>query len=390
MFTYIMCYLPSLFFAYLATKTKRKDAVIFFSVISILIPAVFGGVRHKTIGVDVMGYGYGDALYALNIDSLPNFVANTKGMTEIAYQVLCYVSANMFNHPNGALFAYQLVTVSGMYIGAYRLRDIAPLPLSMLVFFTLHHQGSFNGMRQNMACAIILAGFYTLRQKRYSKFLLYVLAAFTFHASAIVAAVSVGGLYMISTSEVSRDMQKPRPRKIAYLVVLAVVAFQPIMSAVLEYMMNFSFFPAGKYMGELNDESSFLNKITFELAILSLGPVIMLILYRKGAQKLFRKGSLREGEADFFLVNSLMMLVEYAIISIAAVRRIFMYSDYIEIIVFASLPRLVSKKKFRMLVGLTVVAIMLLCWYGRYFAPAIGSKIRDDSDNYYRTVLLED
>ena len=388
MLIYLSVLIPSIFFAYLASRAKRKEVALFFSVLSILLPSVLGGLRHDTIGVDVHTYGYPDAIAALNASSFADFMAN-RGF-EHGYCILCYFSANAFGHPNGALFAYQLVTVSGMYIGAYRLRDIAPLPLSMLVFFTLHYQGSFNGMRQHMACAIILAGFYTLRQKRYSAFLLYVLAAFTFHASAIVAAVSVGGLYMISTSEVSSDMQKPRPRKIAYLVVLAVVAFQPIMSAVLEAMMNFSFFPAGKYMGELNDESSILNKITFELAILSLGPVIMLILYRKGAQKLFRKGSLREGEADFFLVNSLIMFVEYAIISIAAVRRIFMYSDYIEIIVFASLPRLVSKKKFRMLVGLTVVAIMLLCWYGRSFAPAIGSKVRDDSNQYYRTVLLED
>ena len=117
-----------MYFAYLASRSKRKSTIILYSIISIMIPVFLGGLRAKSVGTDTGGYGYRDALDAIYSISFYDFMTHDATIREPLYKIVCYTFANLFQHPNGALFAYQLITVACVYVGCWRFRKVAPPP----------------------------------------------------------------------------------------------------------------------------------------------------------------------------------------------------------------------------------------------------------------------
>ena len=376
--TYIICYLMSIFFAYLAQRAKNKDVVIFYSVISILITSILGGLRAATIGTDVGYYGYPDALKAIKAESLLSFV-NSGIRGEIGYLCVCYISANLFNHPNGALFMYQLITITCVYLGAYRYRKIAPVYMTMTLFYLMYYQYSYNAMRQSIATAIVFAGLYCLRDGHYKKFIVYVLAASLFHISAIIALVSVLVVYYVATYKKSRDRQSVIKYVLPYLMMLSVFLIQSLSSYALEH---FRFMNYVKYLNNLNEGNT--NKL---LTTFLLGPITIFILYPKGAKKLFQ-GSYRYEEDKYFKINAMFLFACSLAIKFYAVRRILLYAEYMNLIAVASLPRIVKNKRLRVIVAMTILVVAAIYWQRRYIHIPPGGTVPASETWPYKSILF--
>ena len=375
---YIICYSVSIFFAYLAQRAKNKDVVLFYSIMSILITSLLGGLRDRRIGTDVGLYGYPDALKAMKSPSLLSFI--TSGIRgEVGYLCVCYVSANMLGHPNGALFAYQLLTITFVYIGAYRYRKIAPLHMTMALFYAMYCQYSYNAMRQSIAAAIVFAGTYTLRQGRYKKFIMYVLAASLFHVSAIVSLGAIMLMYHITTYSTEQLRNKGIKPVLPYIMIMGVLLLQPT----AEYLLrNFRFMKYVGYLNNLNEGN--VNKL---FSTLVAGPIIMFLLYSRGAKRLF-SGSGRYGEDKFFNINAVFLLVFSLAIRFYVVRRILLYSEYVNLIVVAALPHFVKEKRLRVLVTMTVLFVATIFWYRRYCIIPPGGTVPSSETWPYKSILF--
>ncbi|MBQ4430587.1 MAG: EpsG family protein, partial [Synergistaceae bacterium] len=199
---YIACFLVSTLMAHVASRSKDRGLIILCSVVSILIPCVLGGLRAHGIGTDTKVYGYPDCRAALSASDFFSFLASRR--QEIGYSALCYGIMKTLGHQNWCYFAYQLITVSCVYIGLYKHREKISLPFALLIWFFIFYNPTYNNMRQSMAASIILMGFNNIESRRYSKFMLYVFVAFLFHRSSLLALPLIMVMYIVITSEAVR------------------------------------------------------------------------------------------------------------------------------------------------------------------------------------------
>ena len=279
MLIYIFCYLASLFFAYLAQRSRNKGTIILLSVISIMIPCILGGLRARTIGTDTRGYAYPNALKALHVQNFWNYFDSLPDK-EPGYKLLCWVIMKIFGHPNYTLFSYQLITVSCIYIGAYRFRKIAYVPFTMLIFYLVYYQQSYNTMRQIIAASIVFAGLRDVIDRRYLRFMLYLIIAATFHYSALVCAVSAAFMHYALDSEFLAKHSTLKSA-IALSIIGSVIFFKPLASFAFSYLP----FMSEKYSIFL-DITAEENARKYMIGIFS-GPIIMFCLYARGARRLY-------------------------------------------------------------------------------------------------------
>ena len=123
---YILCFVSSAFFAYLASRSKDKGVIFLCSAICILIPSIIGGLRHYTVGADSMGYGIRLSTQALRYPNFLDYFADVS--TEPGCAFLFYWGSVIFGNYSGAFFLFELITMTCFYIGAYKHRKIISLP----------------------------------------------------------------------------------------------------------------------------------------------------------------------------------------------------------------------------------------------------------------------
>ena len=95
---YIACFFASVSFAYLASRSSRRGDAVLFSVISILVMCVLGGLRKYTVGIDSYAYGPIICGSALTAPDLVSFVSNSH--METGYLTLTYVLMKTLGHQN--------------------------------------------------------------------------------------------------------------------------------------------------------------------------------------------------------------------------------------------------------------------------------------------------
>ena len=72
---YVVMFVFSTFFAYMASRAKNRGGVIFFSVICILLPSIIGGLRRVGVGVDTVVYALPHYSAAVRAVSFMDFLA---------------------------------------------------------------------------------------------------------------------------------------------------------------------------------------------------------------------------------------------------------------------------------------------------------------------------
>lgn len=340
---YICCFLLSIFFAWVASRSKDKGLSVLCSIISILIPSILGGLRNPGVGTDTLVYGLPNAMEALRANNFLEFAARK----EPGYALLCYATMKIFEHVNWVFFMYQLVTVGCFYVGAYKHRKIVSLPLLMFLFLFRHYIFSYNAMRQSMAASIIFMGIDHLENKEYKKFFMYILIAFTFHFSSIAMAIMILGTYIIVT-------QKSYYRRITiFLLVLLLFFTRPVATAILQMIKFDKYLMYVTAPGEGGKYS--LNNTYLSLLVFQVWEYIIFIMYSQGAKRV-----LGVDNFEYYKFNLIISFMFYHVIRLFF--RLSMYTEFINMIAIAALPFIMKDKYLKLLVMLSIIFAYSFRW----------------------------
>ena len=350
---YLYVCILSVLFAHLAARTKDKTLIYIYSAISILIPSIVGGLRAYGVGTDTMVYARPDFLSALQSPDMETFVFSGR---EIGYRFICYTVANAFRHENWCYFAYQIISLTCVYIGAYKHKDKLSLPFFMFVWFAMYYTPSYNAIRQTLACAIIFMNIDQLEKKKYWSFALTIVFAALFHTSALATFALLIGLHIVTTS---KTLDNNLWMKI--IVLYGSLAMFLVLRPIMAVMVN-SFSVFAKYVGyvNLNRSGGTLFAGYNSVLVLFIGETIMFLLYGKRGSYLFFNNGIKNFE--FYKYNMMFCVVFIAVVHIIA-YRILMYQYYVNLLALSALPRFVKEKHLRFLVMMIIVAVLSYYWW---------------------------
>lgn len=348
-------------FAWLASRSKGKVAVFFWSALSVLVLCILGGLRKPFVQTDINIYAWWDYREARNALSYAKFVISRK-YYEPGYLLVCYISAQIFGNLNWNLFSYQLVTISCFYIGAYRQRKNISLPLLILAFCFLYYNLSYNVMRQSMACGIVFMGISHLSERKYFRFSLYVLAAFFFHRSALVVFPLLIALHIVMTSQLVLNNSWLKLFIIGSTFVILIFA-RSLMSFILS-----NFLTLDKYSGYMSRLSR--NITSWSAIVIPSAELLALSIYSKQAKKVIVP--VDGGGVNFFQF-SLFFSIMYGVMVRLLTDRIFMYSNYMNLILIASFPKFIKEKYLKVIIIMVIIFSLVLQWWNYYINHGMHS-----------------
>ena len=364
----IIAILFSVFFAWLAANVKNKPLMILCSVVSILIPAIVGGLRQVGVGTDTKVYGYPNAMEAYTSESFMDFMFTKR---EPGYGLVCYLTMKIFGHVNWCFFFYQLITIGCFYVGAYKHRKVASLPLTMICFFGLFYYPSFNVIRQSMAASIIFMGINNLEEKKYWRFLAYIITAFMFHFSSVSLFVLILLPYFI----ISRGLY------VKYFILISFIAsiifIRPIATFAMQITRSLNLVP-DRYFAYMNASHEYgMNRnegFSRGVFLFQLGVFAMLFLCAGRGRKILGRDNFNFYSFNFLFV---IMLRDF----VRLFPRLVLYNDFIDVIVYSSMPNFVKDKYMKFL--LTTIVIFRMMFFG--FRMIIGSQ--SNAEWEYRSIL---
>ena len=354
---YVSCFLVSVFFAYLAQKSRDKKVMILFSVISILVPSILGGLRANGVGIDTLVYGYQNCMRALRS---PDFLTFNKASgTDLGYNIICYSVMKTFGHENWFYFVCMLITISCTYVGAYRHKDKIPLYVTMFVFYFMFYNRSLNVIRQFLSASIIFMNFDKLEKKEYGKFSLWILFASLFHRSAFMVFGVGLAMHMVMTSD---EVQKKAWLKFAILISVAVMlAFT---RRIMRTALSFVPFLAAKYDVYFDNQYNETGGSTLILLI-TFGTLLMMLLYRKGAAYTLSGPAEDKSNIEFYKFNLIFCIIFQLAVRFM-LNRFLLYSQVFNIFATAAISRFVKEKYLRVITNMILIAVMIFYWWWHY------------------------
>ena len=147
---YILCFAISVFFAIIANKYKDSSKkYYFFSIISILFPALLAGLRDVNIGTDVKVYVLPSFNIALASHNLSAFFENMKYYNlDFLFLVLTFFTSHAFENISFVLFCESFITISLFYFGINNICDEKKgRPFIFLLFLLIYYNFSLNNIQ---------------------------------------------------------------------------------------------------------------------------------------------------------------------------------------------------------------------------------------------------
>lgn len=197
MIEYIVVFLLSagLFkLSYKSYKSERYREYKIFFFLGIILPALLAGFRGIEIGTDVQNYalplfkiaqnnniiGYYSSSFLNSYNT--NFVASI----EPGYNIMVFLSSKIFPSVNGLLFINQFLIMLFIGLGIKKYSKNNDWSLAILVFYFMFYNETLNMMRQGISLSIIFFAFSYLLEKKYKKYIYFVLLSILFHVSGMI------------------------------------------------------------------------------------------------------------------------------------------------------------------------------------------------------------
>lgn len=157
------------------------------SILAVLPPILIAGLRDSTVGTDMELYivpifngiaSNGQNLMEF-IDSYPDI--------EIGYLFINYVIAQLTDQPFFLLLSIHILIIIPLYITAMKWREYLSPALFMFIFYMIFFQESLSIVRQSIALSFSMLAFTFFWEKRYIQYFLFMVIAFLFHQTAVIA-----------------------------------------------------------------------------------------------------------------------------------------------------------------------------------------------------------
>ena len=157
---------------------------VFFIAVAVLIPAVIGGYRDLTVGIDVLVYGESMFEYARSCNSINELIeyASTR---EYGYFILNYLCSRVSSDVHFFLFVSELIKYTLVAIVALHFREKMNPTVFMFTYIVMFYFSGLCLMRQTLAMCICFFAFIFL-EKNKLVYLALITLAWTFHSSAFI------------------------------------------------------------------------------------------------------------------------------------------------------------------------------------------------------------
>ena len=237
MFAYILVLLLTCLLAEITQRISEKNnkkIIILLSLLVILVPSAFAGLRDTKIGTDVELYVTPNFYYATQSASLGEYFETSK--EEPLYTIMNFVVSRFTNDVNWLLFIIQLIMTSLVYVTIYKQRKRMPMWFGMMVYMILFYTRFLNLIRQGIAVCIVVFAFNFIEDKKPIKYFASIIIAMLFHRTAIVALP----LYFINILLNKEDKKSKKIMLGIYILVIASIFFYDI---ILNVLLNINILP---------------------------------------------------------------------------------------------------------------------------------------------------
>lgn len=350
---YLVCYLVSALFTYLASKQETKKRMLIYSAIAIMIPVILAGLRDYSIGIDTNGYltKHRYWLGAASRDTLWEYLQYYFSLEygEPLFAIFLGTVEAVFGNYSVFLFLIHLGIISGFYIGAFRMRKYVQPAVVMLVFYFVCFSQSLNIMRQYLAMAWVFAVFPDIHEKKWIRFFLVVAVAMTLHTSAFLALIPFF-VYVVLNIPMQILNRKKWYR---WGVVIGVTLAAVLLCAPVARL--------AMHLGILNE------KYLFYLENEAISPAVLLsVITGAGLVAVYfcrQKIAARYAEFDFYFLNSIVyLLLQQFSWFIIYGSRLSMYQMFSWMITIAMVENVQDKPMKKRLAWVYVVGITFVYW----------------------------
>lgn len=159
-------------------RNKHSQATMFFYIVAVCVLVFVAGFRYR-VGTDFGGYYLSYDRYA------KEFFGHLITLDEPGFRFICWFTVLLKGNGTTAIFLSAAVTIVLYLKTIYKNTDCLLSTTLLYIFLGCWH-GSFNGIRQYLAAAVIFAGIRYIKDKKFWKYALIVFIAFLFHKSAIL------------------------------------------------------------------------------------------------------------------------------------------------------------------------------------------------------------
>ena len=356
---YFGCYLLSVLTCQGALQVRGKRWQFrLLMALSVLFPVLLAGLRATSVGTDVSYYLVTDFRLAGLRPSFIRFLTSYASSREILYMLIVYAVKKAFDNINVVLFLFQLITIVGIHIGLYKHRNIVSMPLALAIFLLLFYSETLNLLRQWMGLGIIFAGLDHVENRRYWRFVPYVVVGAMFHITSLLALVIIP-LHYILYHELHGQRQVV---KLTFLLLTGVVCLS--FDRLIQLVINLGFLSA-KYMVYVDKSSVSGHNID---TVLTLAEIAILLVYNRRLTKTVRNFTFYKYNTYLYLIVLQLGRVMFYGNRFAATFRL------INILTLAALPGITSDRRERQIIRYGLIALCsVYCWYMYIYAGVNGT-----------------
>lgn len=174
MLAYIVVFAVSIASYAVGIRVRNKILFCFFLMITILLPAILGGLRDPLVGKDFSGYGCVAWNSAVHSDSFYKYSTNSENVVvslEIAYLALNYIVSRFFSDFHVFFFVHQFLLMSAVVFVACKCRKYRMSEFVLLFYFFSFYNESFNYLKQSISLvAGLIAVLYLVEEKNKTSF----------------------------------------------------------------------------------------------------------------------------------------------------------------------------------------------------------------------------
>ena len=318
----------------MATETRsaeapRRPPMTVTGLLMVALLVCVAGLRWR-VGVDFdqYAYSYENEYRLLHLSDLSVW-------QEPGIRLIAIAAARFHDDAATMFFIAALVTVGLTVVTIYRNARSLPLAIALYIV-TSTWQGSFNGVRQYLACAVVFAGHRLILQRRLRAYAAVVGVAFLFHVSAVVLIL----LYWV-----------PRRRlPVATVVVLVVAALLSV--NLYPYFAEFvdSIRGAG-----YTEHAYFTERVSILRVLAALGPALVYLLLTD-RQVLSERG-------HFY--GNIMIIHAATFVSAAQSAYVARLTLYTAVFIALAVPELLNMRSARInsVVAMFALALYSVFWY---------------------------
>ncbi|WP_010200270.1 EpsG family protein [Bacillus sp. m3-13] len=300
----------------------------FFVFMTGAVLIIVSGLRWQ-VGTDYRQYSIHYTSYVINIWE---YILT---LNEPGIAIIAKVSSWIFDDYVTMFFLAALITIGLSIRTIAKHSNMLTFSVLLYIFIGAWH-GSFNGVRQYLACAIIFAGHRFIVERKFIKYLIVVLIASLFHMSALALLI----LYFI-------PLKKLNLKEIGLMAIITVIALY-------SYDTVFQFVESVRGR-ELSTYDYMMREVNLLRVAVQVAPLIIYFtLTIKKDLNTF----------DLFYIN---MLFVNAAVSIATSDSAYLARFYIYTSIFTTLaiPRLLNfkDKHLKSLLQYIIIILYLAYWY---------------------------